>query len=159
MAKLIFSLQGIQLHEYVLDKARITLGRHPSNDIPIDNIAVSAHHAVIVTLGDNSYVEDLDSTNGTLVNDELVKSRVLQDGDIIKLGKCRLQYVRQQARQEIAAPAGQGKNRPLDAPTLSSQATPRRWLPGIADGMEQWLGLFMPCLRTPWLISTSCSSA
>ena len=66
-AKLILSMDGLVLKEFPLDKERITIGRKPGNDIRIDNLAVSGNHAVIVTLLNDSFLEDLNSTNGTRV--------------------------------------------------------------------------------------------
>ncbi len=92
MAKLHFSLEGNSLGEYALDKERMTIGRRPSNDIHIDNLAVSGEHAVIVTIGNDSFLEDLNSTNGTLVNSKSVKKHVLIHGDVITFGKYQLTY-------------------------------------------------------------------
>ena len=74
MAKLIFLLDGNVLKEYVVDKERITIGRRASNDIQIDNLAISGEHAIIVTTGEDSYLEDLNSTNGTLINDKKIET-------------------------------------------------------------------------------------
>lgn len=92
MAKLHFSLEGNSLGEFALDKERITIGRRPSNDIHIDNLAVSGDHAVITTIGSDSFLEDLNSTNGTVVNDKPVKKHVLHHNDVIEFGKYQLKY-------------------------------------------------------------------
>jgi len=99
MAKLIFSLDNTILNEFQLDKGRISVGRRPTNDIHIDNLAVSGEHAVILKKGDDFYVEDLSSTNGTHVNDKMVKSHLLQAGDLIEFGKYQLKYVNEDALQ------------------------------------------------------------
>lgn len=93
MAKLIYSLEGAFLGEFPLDKERITIGRRPTNDIHIDNLAVSGLHAAIVTIGNDSFLEDLESTNGTLVNGKPIKKHMLRHGDVIELGKYQLKYV------------------------------------------------------------------
>jgi pSer/pThr/pTyr-binding forkhead associated (FHA) protein len=93
MAKLCFSLDGKSLGEFALDKERMTIGRRPTNDIHIDNLAVSGEHAMILTLGADSFLEDLNSTNGTMVNKKVVKKHVLQHKDIIEFGKYQLQYM------------------------------------------------------------------
>jgi len=72
MAKLIFSLDGAFLGDILLDKERMTIGRRPTNDIHIDNLAVSGEHAAISTIGNDSFLEDLGSTNGTLINGKTV---------------------------------------------------------------------------------------
>ena len=104
MAKLIFSLDGAFLGEYALDKDRMTIGRRPSNDIHIDNLAVSGEHAMIVTIGNDSFLEDLGSTNGTLVNGKPIKKHVLQHGDLIEFGKYQLKYVNEAGVAKPAAP-------------------------------------------------------
>lgn len=93
MAKLLFLLDGNSLGEFALDQERITIGRRPSNQIHIDNLAVSGEHAVIVTIGNDSFLEDLNSTNGTTVNGETIKKYVLQHDDVIEFGKYQLRYI------------------------------------------------------------------
>jgi pSer/pThr/pTyr-binding forkhead associated (FHA) protein len=94
MAKLIFLLDGNVIKEYALDKERMTIGRRASNDIQIDNLAISAEHAVILTTGEEASLEDLNSTNGTLVNEKKIKKHTLKHGDAIGLGKYQLKYLR-----------------------------------------------------------------
>ncbi|MES2637486.1 MAG: FHA domain-containing protein [Pseudomonadota bacterium] len=93
MAKLHFLLNGNSLGEFALDKERISIGRRPGNQIHIDNLAVSGEHAVIVTIGNDSFLEDLNSTNGTMVNGKAVKKYVLQHDDVIEFGKYQLKYI------------------------------------------------------------------
>jgi pSer/pThr/pTyr-binding forkhead associated (FHA) protein len=93
MAKLHFSLDGNSLGEFTLNKERMTIGRRPANDIHIDNLAVSGEHAVITTIGNDSFLEDMNSTNGTLVNSKAVKKHVLQHNDVIEFGKYQLLYI------------------------------------------------------------------
>ncbi|HXF18125.1 MAG TPA: FHA domain-containing protein [Burkholderiales bacterium] len=93
MAKLILSLDGQLIKEFTLSKERTTIGRKPHNDIQIDNLAISGEHAVIMTILNDSFLEDLGSTNGTLVNGQPVKKHFLQGNDIIEIGKYKLKYV------------------------------------------------------------------
>ena len=93
MAKLILSLDDVVLEEIPLAKERTTIGRKPHNDIQIDNLAVSGEHAVIVTILNDCFLEDLGSTNGTLVNGVLAKKHLLQNNDVIELGKYKLKFV------------------------------------------------------------------
>ena len=97
MAKLILSLDDVVLEEIPLSKERTTIGRKPHNDIQIDNLAVSGEHALIVTILNDSFLEDLGSTNGTLVNGNPVKKHILQSNDVIEIGKYKLKYVSEQA--------------------------------------------------------------
>lgn len=97
MAKLILSMDGLVLKEIALTKERTTIGRKPHNDIQIDNLAVSGEHAVIVTILNDSFLEDLGSTNGTSVNGQAIKKHFLQTNDVIELGKYKLKYVNEAA--------------------------------------------------------------
>lgn len=92
MAKLILSMDNLVLKEIPLTKERTTIGRKPHNDIQIDNLAISGEHAVVITILNDSFLEDMGSTNGTFVNGQPVKKHFLQNGDTIELGKYRLKY-------------------------------------------------------------------
>ena len=107
MAKLILSMDGLVLKEIPLAKERTTIGRKPHNDIQIDNLAVSGEHAVIVTILNDCFLEDLGSTNGTLVNGNPVKKHFLQNNDVVELGKYRLKFVGEAAPAAAGAPAGE----------------------------------------------------
>lgn len=93
MAKIILTLDNTYLSECPLIKVRTSIGRRPNNEVHLDNLAVSGEHAVIVKMGGDYFVEDLESTNGTLVNGEPIKKHLLQHDDVIELGKYRLKYV------------------------------------------------------------------
>jgi hypothetical protein len=93
MAKLILSMDGLVLKEIPLTKERLTIGRKAHNDIQIDNLAVSGEHAAVVTILNDSFLEDLNSTNGTLVNGQSVKKHFLKNGDIIEFSKYKLKYL------------------------------------------------------------------
>jgi len=93
MAKLILSFDGAALKTVELNKERVTIGRRPDNDIQVDNLAVSGLHAVVTTILNDSVIEDLNSTNGTMVNGQLVQKHLLQHGDAIEIGKHTIKYV------------------------------------------------------------------
>ena len=118
MAKLILSMDGLVLKEIPLSKERTTSGRKAHNDIQIDNLAVSGEHAVIVTILNDSFMEDLGSTNGTLVNGNPVKKHILQSNDVIEIGKYKLKYVSEQAAgQDEGDPSGKrGERQRLGVP-------------------------------------------
>ena len=99
-AKLILSLNNSVLGEFPLDKERIILGRKAENDIQVDNLAVSGQHAAIITILNDSFLEDLDSTNGTYVNGKLVKKHALKNSDVMTIGKHELRYVNDEATDE-----------------------------------------------------------
>ena len=90
-------MNGVVQGEYELNQERLTIGRKPDNDIPIDNLAVSGKHALVITILDDSFLEDLGSTNGSYVNGKLVKKHALKDGDVIAIGKHELKYVNEHA--------------------------------------------------------------
>ncbi|MFO1466880.1 MAG: FHA domain-containing protein [Steroidobacteraceae bacterium] len=96
MARLLLSLDGQVLAEYNMNKERYTIGRLPDNDIRIDNPAVSGHHSLIINILNDSFLEDLNSTNGTYVNGKLIKKHAMQHGDVITVGHHQLRFVDQQ---------------------------------------------------------------
>jgi pSer/pThr/pTyr-binding forkhead associated (FHA) protein len=137
MAKLILSLDGQLIKEFTLSKERTTIGRKPHNDIQIDNLAVSGEHAIIMTILNDSFLEDLGSTNGTLVNGQPVKKHFLQSSDTVEIGKYKLKYMNETTatmsqadfektmvlRAPAAAPPKQEVRNPTDTQT-NLQATP-----------------------------------
>ncbi len=115
MARLILSLDNQVLAEYNMTKERYTIGRLPDNDVRIDNPAVSGHHSLIINILNDSFLEDLNSTNGTYVNGKLIKKHALQHGDVITIGHHQLRFSDQQATESeqdefektMVIPAGQ----------------------------------------------------
>ena len=75
-----------------LTRSHTTLGRHPRSDIFLDDITVSRRHAVVVSESDGHEVEDSGSLNGTYVNRSRVEKSPLQDGDIVQVGRFKLEY-------------------------------------------------------------------
>jgi pSer/pThr/pTyr-binding forkhead associated (FHA) protein len=100
MARLILSLDGQVMAEYNMNKERYTIGRLPDNDIRIDNPAVSGHHSLIINILNDSFLEDLNSTNGTYVNGKLIKKHALQHGDVITAGHHQLRFVEDDDQQQ-----------------------------------------------------------
>jgi pSer/pThr/pTyr-binding forkhead associated (FHA) protein len=86
--------------EYNMNKERYTVGRLPDNDIRIDNPAVSGHHSLIINILNDSFLEDLNSTNGTYVNGKLIKKHALQHGDVITVGHHQLRFVEDDEQQD-----------------------------------------------------------
>lgn len=93
MPKMIVSIDGVVIKEVQLTKDRTTLGRRPYNDIVIDNLAVSGEHAVLQLTGNDVYLEDLNSTNGTYVNGKAVKKQLLQNNDTVEIGKYKIKFI------------------------------------------------------------------
>jgi len=102
-AKLILSMNGAVIKEYPLSKERMTIGRKTHNDIVIDNLAVSGEHAAVVTIMNDSFLEDLGSTNGLEVNGTPTKKHFLQNNDLIEIGKHKLKYITDQVTQTTSA--------------------------------------------------------
>lgn len=100
MARLVLTLDGQILAEYNMNKERYTVGRLPDNDIRIDNPAVSGHHSLIINILNDSFLEDLNSTNGTYVNGKLIKKHALQHGDVITVGHHQLRFVEDDDAQQ-----------------------------------------------------------
>jgi hypothetical protein len=99
MPQLIVSVEGVEIRHVPLRKDRTTLGRLPDNDIVFENMVVSGHHCAFDLKGvADVFVEDLHSTNGTYVDGKMITRQLLHDGDVIAIGKFRIQY------QAAAAP-------------------------------------------------------
>jgi len=134
MARLILSLDGQVMAEYNMNKERYTIGRLPDNDIRIDNPAVSGHHSLIINILNDSFLEDLNSTNGTYVNGKLIKKHALQHGDVITVGHHQLRYVDDQAQQApedefektmVIQPSGQMEKQVAKAARVAEVAADR----------------------------------
>ncbi|MBL0140505.1 MAG: FHA domain-containing protein [Betaproteobacteria bacterium] len=133
MAKLILSVDGQVLKEHTLSKERTLIGRKPHNDIQIDNLAVSGEHAAIITILNDSFIEDLGSTNGTMVNGKPVKKHFLQANDVIEIGKHKLKYFNDAPSQTgpadfektmiIRSPSKPAAPAPAPAPTPAAAQT------------------------------------
>ncbi len=87
MIRLIVKFNGSVIRELETDHQEITIGRNGDNELQIDNIAVSGKHARIIREKNNYIIEDLESTNGTFVNQKRVDRRVLRERDLITIGK------------------------------------------------------------------------
>ena len=107
-AKLILTAEGKTLEEIPIDKDVLTIGRVEGNDIRIESLAVSSHHAKIVTIETDALIQDLGSTNGTYVNKQKITQHALEDGDVITIGTHLLRY--RKADDTAEAPSGPGLN-------------------------------------------------
>ena len=93
MGKLVVSLDGVVIKEVQITKDKTTLGRRPYNDIVIDNLAVSGEHAVLQMVGQDVFIEDLNSTNGTYINGKAVKKQLLAHNDAVEIGKYKIKFL------------------------------------------------------------------
>lgn len=103
MAKIIVSLDDSVVKVVHLIKDRVTLGRRPYNDVVVDSLSVSGEHAALQVIGGDYFVEDLNSTNGTFVNQQKIKRQILKNGDKIEIGKYAIKYVQDGANFESTA--------------------------------------------------------
>lgn len=144
MPKLILSMDGLVLKEIALSKERTSIGRKANNDIQIDNLAISGNHAVITCILNDAFLEDQSSTNGTYVNGQPIKKYVLQNNDVIELGKYRLKYLTDSAQVGLATSemidtaALKPFSAPFDAPEESAGSRPTP-APGSAAGQRTQL--------------------
>ncbi|MHB1374780.1 MAG: FHA domain-containing protein [Thauera sp.] len=102
MPKLVLSMDGLVLKEMPLGKERTTIGRKPDNDIQIDNLAISGHHAIITCITNDAFLEDQNSTNGTYLNGQPVKKNVLRNNDVIELGKYKIKFIADDAKPALS---------------------------------------------------------
>ena len=92
MSKLIMTLDGAVIREFPVDKDSISIGRKHGNDIQLNDLTVSGRHALIVTMGEHVYVDDLGSTNGTLLNGSRVAKTLIKHGDVIQVGNYQFTF-------------------------------------------------------------------
>jgi hypothetical protein len=92
MTKLVLFMPDGTTLDVSLNRERMSIGRRADNDICLPNLAVSGEHAIVVTILADSFLEDLGSTNGTLVNGEAVAKHFLRDRDKIEIGRHKLVY-------------------------------------------------------------------
>ncbi|MDO9236929.1 MAG: FHA domain-containing protein [Aquabacterium sp.] len=93
MGKLVVSLDGVVIKEVQITKDKTSLGRRPYNDIVIDNLAVSGEHAIMQLVGNEVFIEDLNSTNGTYINGKAVKKQLLAHNDTVEIGKYKIKFL------------------------------------------------------------------
>ena len=98
MPRMILALRGVDVREIMIPEGRTTVGRKPSNDLVIDNAAVSGRHAALHRTADVVMLEDLGSTNGTHVNGQAIRMQVLRDADRVQLGQYILRFVAETAQ-------------------------------------------------------------
>ncbi len=111
MAKIILKYKDAPIQEIVLDKGIVAVGRKPDNNIIIDNQAVSGHHAIIETEGDQLFVEDLKSLNGTYLNGRRITRAELFNKDMVLIGVHALEIVFEKDRlADAKAAAGRGRS-------------------------------------------------
>ena len=132
MGKLVVSLDGVVIKEVQITKDKTSLGRRPYNDIVIDNLAVSGEHAVMQLVGQDVFIEDLNSTNGTYINGKAVKKQLLQHNDTVEIGKYKIKFLVEDGndfeKTMVLRPGGGGfagattRQAPAPAPAMAASS-------------------------------------
>jgi hypothetical protein len=144
MGKLVVSLDGVVIKEVQITKEKTSLGRRPYNDIVIDNLAVSGEHAHLQLVGNDVFIEDLNSTNGTYINGKAVKKQLLQHNDTVEIGKYKIKYIGEEVpdfeKTMVLRPGSPQAARPMPAvaamsPQVSAQSQPVPSMPASAAPM------------------------
>jgi pSer/pThr/pTyr-binding forkhead associated (FHA) protein len=104
MPKLLLKFNAAVIKEVAMEKESITIGRKPDNDIVIDNPAISGHHCKLTLEGGGYYVEDLESTNGTFVNEKRIKKSGLHHNDVVGLAKHAVVFLNEAELAAESAP-------------------------------------------------------
>jgi len=127
MAKLVLSLEGAVLQQCFIEKERLTIGRDAHNKVVIDDPIVSREHAAITTVGNDQILEDLQSSNGTVVNGGRITRHILHHGDVIEFGNYHLRYLNPKLSGDINLERTmliESLPRDLKAPPQSAGLTP-----------------------------------
>ena len=139
MGKLVVSLDGVVIKEVQITKDKTTLGRRPYNDIVIDNLAVSGEHAVLQMVGQDVFIEDLNSTNGTYINGKAVKKQLLASNDTVEVGKYKIKFMVEDTvdyeKTMIMKPGQMAGAAPAPGGYTPSRASGFGALAGAASGM------------------------
>jgi len=113
-SKLILRFKDSIISEYPLEAEETSIGRKPENAIHIDNLAVSGHHARVLKIGSKVILEDLGSTNGTLIDNKQITKHILKHGDSILIGKHTLTYVQIEDSPVTTAPPEPEEDNDMD---------------------------------------------
>jgi len=137
MAKLIVKLDNDVIDHIEIKQGDMKIGRKPGCEIHLDNLAVSGEHANIFSIGEDSFIQDMNSTNGTFINNKRITKHHLRNGDNVVIGKYSLTYLSDAAsaaKEDFAktiiinpsfkeAPAAAASaSRPVTTPTPEQQA-------------------------------------
>lgn len=95
MPKLILTLDGAVIREYNIDKDSISIGRKHGNDIQLNDLTISGRHSLVTKTGDNVFIDDLGSTNGTLLNGARIAKSRLHHSDVIQIGNYQFTFFSQ----------------------------------------------------------------
>ncbi|MBN1824078.1 MAG: FHA domain-containing protein [Endomicrobiales bacterium] len=143
MPKLLLKFHAAVIKEIPAEKTPITIGRKPDNDIVIDNMAVSGHHAKITQQGATYVIEDLQSTNGTFVNDKKIINSGLKNNDNILIGQHTIVFVDPKAEQNQPEAQAPAQKQPIDSEAtvvMSSKAKAAAAAEAQGPGKKEMIG-------------------
>ena len=100
MSKLVHSFNGDVIKEYTLKRGVLTIGHKSDSDIHIENSATNDKHAKVFTILNKSFIEDLDSTNGTYINGHKITGHELKNGETVFIGEHELKYLKDSTESE-----------------------------------------------------------
>lgn len=148
MPRVTVSLDGAPLNEVELSKDRTTIGRRPYNDIVLNDLTVSGEHAVLLWADGKTWIEDLQSTNGTRLNGQaLTQRQALQTADTIAIGQYALRY--DAATTSVTATATAN---PPPPPAPSDTVCKIKILSGNAMGREMALSKPVTTIGKPGIV-------
>ncbi len=125
MAKLIIKLNDEVVDHVELKQGDMKIGRKPGCEIVLDNLAVSGEHANIFTIGEDSFIQDLNSTNGTFINNKRVAKHHLRNGDTIGIGQHSLVYLQESARAATQRSADDFAKTVVISPMAAAASAPK----------------------------------
>jgi len=145
MAKLIVSQNGEVIENRFLNESSFTIGSLPDNDLCLTVQGVSRSHACITSVGNDDILEDLGSTNGTLVNGQPIARYILQNDDVIEIADIQIRYRNHKAIDgpsfdrtmiiQASALAGDAPAQPVGAYALATAKKERRFRAGASMGL------------------------
>lgn len=152
MAKVIVTLNNQVQQEVALLKSRLTLGRRPGNDLVLDHLTVSGQHAAIDSAPGGSFILDLGSTNGTLVNGQPITKHLLQNDDLIDIGKYKIKFLLDPIADKETPVA-------VDAPVPAKMEARIKVLSGSNAGKEMTLNKPVTRLGSPGVMVIAITRA
>lgn len=137
MPQLITTVDGVEIHRTYLTRDRTTLGRKPHNHIVLTDIAVSGEHCAFELSGlSDVVVLDLGSTNGTYINGEMVRMHLLSEGDVISIGKFKIQYLRANELTDECITTAMGLQDSISRVSTGAMQASLKVLAGSSAGLE-----------------------